>query len=50
MDLCSATTTNLLECTHDWIIGLGCYDDIDLIFTAFSVDQALKTSNLDLLS
>jgi len=27
-----STTTNLLESTHDWIVGLGCANNIDVVY------------------
>ena len=31
-----STTTNLLESTHDWIVGLGCFNNIDVVYIDFS--------------
>ena len=31
-----STTTNLLESTHDWIVGLGCLNNIDVVYIDFS--------------
>jgi Reverse transcriptase (RNA-dependent DNA polymerase) len=31
-----STTTNLLESTHDWIVGLGCANNIDVVYIDFS--------------
>jgi len=31
-----STTTNLLECTHDWKVGLGRSNNIDVVYIAFS--------------
>lgn len=31
-----STTTNLLECTHDWIVGLANCSNIDVIYIDFS--------------
>ena len=30
-----STTTNLLECTHDWTFGLGCSNNIDVVYIDF---------------
>ena len=30
-----STTTNLLECTHDWIIGLSDGNNIDVVYFDF---------------
>jgi hypothetical protein len=31
-----STTTNLLECTHDWIVGLSNTNNIDVVYVDFS--------------
>lgn len=31
-----STTTNLLECTHDWIVGLSNGNNIDVIYIDFT--------------
>jgi len=31
-----STTTNLLESIHDWIVGLGCSNYIDVVYIDFS--------------
>ena len=31
-----STTTNLLECTHDWTVGLDCSNNIDVVYIDFS--------------
>ena len=31
-----STTTNLLECTHDWYVGLSNRKNIDIVYIDFS--------------
>ena len=31
-----STTTNLLESTHDWIVGLGSANNVDVVYIDFS--------------
>ena len=31
-----STTTNLLECTHDWYVGLSNRNNIDIVYIDFS--------------
>jgi len=31
-----STTTNLLECTHNWIVDLGCTTYIDVVYIDFN--------------
>jgi len=31
-----STSTNLLECTHDWIVGLSPGNNIDVVYFDFS--------------
>lgn len=31
-----STATNLLECTHDWVVALGCSNQVDVVYIDFS--------------